>query len=92
MAMKRPSIATTTTKNLAVLQNVTHVAKDPQKRCYLSTFRVLAIFTRPQTLSENVTVRDSVLAVALFVTKLQALGSKIMVVQLAQHQQCLWTV
>jgi hypothetical protein len=63
-------------KTLPVLQHVTHVAEDLPKRCCCSTFRAWAVLTRLQSLSENATVCNSV-ALALFVTKLQALGSKI---------------
>jgi hypothetical protein len=83
MAMKQPSVAT---KRKAVFLLVTHVAEDLLKRCCCSTFCAWAILTRPQPLSENVTVCDSA-AVALFVTKSQAIGSKIMVVRFAEHQQ-----
>jgi hypothetical protein len=52
------------------------VADDLPKRRCCSTFRAWAALTRLQSLSENATVCNSV-ALALFVTKLQALGSKI---------------
>ncbi len=55
-------------ETLAIIRAVTYVAEDIPKRYYVSTFRVWAILTRLQCLSENVTVCDSV-AVALFARK-----------------------
>jgi hypothetical protein len=45
-----------------------------------------------QPLSENASVRKNGVAHALFVTKLQALGSEIMVARFAEQSQHLWTV
>jgi hypothetical protein len=55
-------------KTLAMLRHLACVAEDISKMCCCSNFRAWAVLTKLQSLSENVTVCNSV-AVALFVTK-----------------------
>jgi hypothetical protein len=71
-------------KTVAVLRHTACVAEDVSKTCCSSNFRAWAVLTKLQSLSENATVCNSV-AVALFATKTQALGCKIMVARLAEH-------
>jgi hypothetical protein len=55
-------------KTLAMLRHLACVAEDISKMCCCSNFRAWAVLTKLQSLSEHVTVCNSV-AVALFVTK-----------------------
>jgi hypothetical protein len=63
-------------KTLTSLRHANFFAKHFTKRCHNQMFGAWAVFNMPQHLSENATAVDSI-AVALFVTKLQALGSKV---------------
>jgi hypothetical protein len=74
MAVKRPSVATKTKHSLFATCEICGLT--PCKETPPQMFGVWAVFSMLQPVSENVTVRDSV-DVALFVIKLQALGSKI---------------
>jgi hypothetical protein len=84
MAMHEAAVCRNENKTLAVFRLVTRAAEDLSKRHHCQAVHALTVLTGLQPLSENVTVCNGV-AVALFVTKSEALGSKVMVVRFVER-------